>query len=43
MKKQMLYAAPKAEFLILSDADLLTVSGGGENSIELDEIEFRNH
>ena len=41
MKKQMLYAAPKAEFLILSDADLLTVSGGGEAPIELDELRFR--
>lgn len=41
MKTQQIYAIPEVEFLTLSDTDLLTASGGGENSIELDEIEFK--
>ncbi len=43
MKTQRIYAIPEVEFQTLSDIDLLTASGGGENSIELDEIEFRIH
>ena len=43
MKTQQIYAIPEVEILKLPDTDLLTASGGGENSIELDEIEFRNH
>lgn len=43
MKTQQIYAIPEVEILKLSDIDLLTASGGGENSIELDEIKFRNH
>lgn len=43
MKTQQIYAIPEVEILKLSDTDLLTASGGGENSIELDEIEFQNH
>ena len=43
MKTQQIYAIPEVEILKLSDTDLLTASGGGENSIVLDVIEFRNH
>ena len=43
MKTQQIYAIPEVEILKLSDTDLLTAIGGGANSIELDEIEFRNH
>ena len=43
MKTQRIYAIPEVEILKLPESDLLTASGGGENSIELDEIEFRNH
>ena len=43
MKTQQIYVIPEVEILKLSDIDPLTASGGGENSIELDEFEFRNH
>ncbi len=40
MMKTFDYITPTAEFLPISDIDLLTASGGGESSIELDEFEI---
>lgn len=43
MKKDLFYVIPKVEFLMLSEVDLLTISGCGENEIELGEIPFINN
>lgn len=43
MKKNLFYVVPEVEFLMLSDIDLLTTSGCGENEIELGEIPFTNN